>query len=630
MSGNYPSMPSPTKRVHQPANPLEKLLAAAAGGTALFLILGTAIFVLVQAAYWGRIMPGVHVAGIDLSGLRQAEAAELLSSKVTYPDSGLIFFKHDLQEWAVKPSELGFKLDTTATFKHAYQAGRSGWPWERIQAQFQLWQYQTDLPPVMVFDGQIAQQKLDQIAAQINQPAQEAFLQIESGQILASPGQIGLTLNSSITLAGILQQLHSLQDGSILLVVDQSTPAILDISKQTEIAKSLLSDPLTLTIPNAGEDDLGPWRFDPETLAGMLSIQRVKTEAGQEEYQVALDHGVLETFLLRIGPGLAKSPNNARYIFNDDTRQLEVIRSAVIGRELNIPATIEHINRQIAAGAHQIDLVFDYDEPPATDGKTAEEMGITELVSSESTYFYGSSAGRMQNIQTAAAQFHGLLVPPGATFSMVDNIGDISLDSGYAEAWIIYGDRTIKGVGGGVCQVSTTLFRTVFFGGYPVVKRYSHAYRVYYYELNQAGYTDTNMAGLDATVFAPLIDFQFKNDSPHWLLMETYVDINARRITWKFYSTSDGRVVEWESSGLKNRKDPPDPIYEENKDLPKGTVKQVDWEVEGADVIVYRTVTLNGEVIIYDEFKTHYEPWADVYQYGPGTKNMPPDKKKKK
>jgi vancomycin resistance protein YoaR len=202
------------------------------------------------------------------------------------------------------------------------------------------------------------------------------------------------------------------------------------------------------------------------------------------------------------------------------------------------------------------------------------------------------------------------------------------LDTGYAEALIIYGDRTIRGVGGGVCQVSTTLFRTVFFGGFPVEERYSHAYRVYYYELNQSGGVNAQMAGLDATVYSPIIDFKFTNDSDSWLLMETYVNPTAKTITWKFYSTSDGRTVEWTNSGLKNKKDPPKAIYEENDELPKGTVKQVDWEVEGADVTVTRIVKRNGQIIIDEQYKTHYEPWTDIFQYGPGTKNMPPNKNK--
>jgi vancomycin resistance protein YoaR len=316
-------------------------------------------------------------------------------------------------------------------------------------------------------------------------------------------------------------------------------------------------------------------------------------------------------------------------MFNDDTRQLEVIQPAVIGRSLNIPESITSINEKLLAGEHEIGLVFDTLKPEVGDDATTEQLGITELVSSHTSYFYGSSAARIQNITTAAAQYHGLLIPPGVTFSMGEALGDVSLDTGYAEALIIYGDRTIEGVGGGVCQVSTTLFRTVFFGGYPVVERHPHAYRVGYYELKADGGYNTSFAGLDATVYTPLVDFKFTNDTPYWLLMETYVNQAARTLTWKFYSTSDGRSVEWQTTGLKNKVEPPDPNYIENPELKKGEVVQVDWAVEGADVTVNRTVIRDGETLYEDVFTTHYMPWREVWEYGPGTKNMPPKESKK-
>ena len=300
-----------------------------------------------------------------------------------------------------------------------------------------------------------------------------------------------------------------------------------------------------------------------------------------------------------------------------------MIKDAVIGRELLVEESIAQINAQLAAGQHQIELVFDYINPEVTNEVTAADLGITELVSAETSFFYGSDSGRIQNIETAAGQFHGILVAPGETFSMVENIGDISLDSGYAEAWIIYGDRTVKGVGGGVCQVSTTLFRTVFFGGYPVVERWPHAYRVYYYELAQSGAVNQKLAGLDATVYAPVVDFKFTNDTDNWLLMETYLNVANRSLTWKFYSTGDGRQVEWETTGLTDKVKPPFPVYEENKELKKGKIKQVDWAVEGATVTVTRTVTRDGETIYKDTFKTKYQPWAAVCEYGPGTEDYP-------
>jgi vancomycin resistance protein YoaR len=203
---------------------------------------------------------------------------------------------------------------------------------------------------------------------------------------------------------------------------------------------------------------------------------------------------------------------------------------------------------------------------------------------------------------------------------MADALGDVSLDSGYSEALIIYGNQTIKGVGGGVCQVSTTLFRTAFFSGYPIVERHPHAYRVYYYELNAANQVVTRMAGLDATVYVPVVDFKFTNDTDNWLLMETYVNAAARKLTWKFYSTSDGRTVEWDTSGLQNIVEPEEAVYQENPDLDKGEINQIDWAVDGADVTVTRTVLRDGQVYLEDAFHTHYLPWRDVYEYGPGTK----------
>jgi len=101
--------------------------------------------------------------------------------------------------------------------------------------------------------------------------------------------------------------------------------------------------------------------------------------------------------------------------------------------------------------------------------------------------------------------------------------------------------------------------------------------------------------------------------------METYVNPSYNSLVWKFYSTKDGREVSRESTGPTNIVKPLDPVYRENPELQQGTKKQVDWAVEGADVTVTRTVTRNGGVLYQDTFFTRYEPWGDVWEYGPGT-----------
>lgn len=603
---------------------IPQALLALAGGVALFIILLGGFIVSFNAVYAEQIYPGISVAGVDLSGLSPDEAETVLSQQVTYPEQGRIVFMGD-QTWVARPSEVGLFFDAKTSAMAAYSVGRQANIFTRLSEQFRAWYTGIELSPLLIYDARVAHRYLSQIAAQVDTPTVEASLSIDGKQVIAVPGQVGRRVDIEASLAPLEDLVRGLDDGEIPIVITEIPPVILDASAQAEEAERILSKPLTLVVANSEEGDPGPWTIDQDTLAEMITIERTQTANGNQ-FQVGLDAQSLSTFFYDIGSEMERPSSEPRFIFNDDTRQLEVIQPAVIGRSLDVEGTIQAINEHILQEDHNISLVFNYTHPVVSDDTTAQELGITEAVSVETSYFYGSSSARIQNIQTAASRFHGVLIPPGESFSMAEILGDVSLDNGYAEALIIFGNRTIKGVGGGVCQVSTTLFRTVFFGGFPILERHSHAYRVGYYEQTASGNVNPNLAGLDATVYVPVVDFKFVNDTPNWLLMETYVNPAARRLTWKFYSTSDGRSVDWDTTGLKNKVEPPKPLYQENPDLKKGVIKQVDWEAEGADVTVFRTVERNGEVYFEDSFSTHYMPWRAVYEYGPGTK-IPKNKK---
>ena len=606
-------------------SPLQGAIITLIFGVGLFLLVVTGILTNFHLTNRDVIYPGVNAGWLDLSGSTVNEASALLEREYTYPQNGTILLKDGDKYWKVSPSQVGLFLNDELIAQTAFNHGRTGSSFSRFMAIFRAWYGGITFPISMRFDERIANQYLEAIASQIDKPTVEASLRVDGTDVIVLPGQIGRTLDIAATMEMLKGSMPSLIDTEINLVVNESAPMILDVSVEAEVAEEIISRPLILKLPDAKEGDPGWWKFEREELARMLVIERVNTPDG-DTYQVELSSQLLRSFLESVAPDFTIQPENARFIFNDDTLELEVLEPSITGQYLDVDASLQLIENRIADGDHRIALDLEYTLPDATSESTAESLGITEVVSSYTSYFYGSSSSRKQNIATAASQFHGVLLPPGASFSMADVLGDVSLDTGYAEAWIIFGDRTIKGVGGGVCQVSTTLFRTAFFGGFPIIERYPHAYRVTYYEQTSSGGINTNLAGLDATVYVPLVDFKFTNDTDHWLLMETYVGANS--LTWKFYSTSDGRTVEWESSGLKNIQDPPDPLYTENPDLDKGEVKQVDWEVKGADVTVTRYVHRDGEIIDSDIIKTHYIPWQAVYEYGPGTKNMPPEKEK--
>lgn len=598
----------------------KQILAALAGGFALFMGIVFLWTIGYQLAYAGRIFPGVSVAGVDLSGLSPNDAALRLSQTLSYPITGKILFRDGEKVWVASPAELGMVFDPSASALAAYEFGRSGGPFGALAGQISARGLGSDVAPVVIFDQRVAYTYLQNIAVQIDQQVVEASLRVEATNVFAQPGQLGRLVNLDATLIYLGAQLQSFRDGEVPLMIQEVAPKLLDVSSQADAARRILSQPLTITVPNYSEGDPGPWTYDIAVVASMIAVNIVENN-GQSQMQVGLDPNALRKALGELKTYVDRQPANARFVFNDETAQLEAIQPSKVGRLMDVEASIISINDALLRGEHTVALTVSEAQPAVADTATGAELGITEQLISYTTYFYGSSNERVQNIVVASEQFHGLLVAPGETFSMGNALGDVSLENGFAEALIIYGGRTIKGVGGGVCQVSTNLFRAVYFAGFPLVERYSHAYRVSYYEKTVSNSIDPLMAGLDATVFFPLVDFKFTNDTSNWLLMETYVNVNASSLTWKIYSTSDGRTVTWDTTGPSNVVPAPSPLFEENPELRKNEINQIDYAAEGADVKVTRTVWKNGQVYFTDGIETHYQPWQAICEYGPGTED---------
>lgn len=567
-----------------------------------------------QLVYAGRIFPGISVAGVDVSGLDPQTAAVKLSDTLSYPINGKIVFREGDKAWIASPAQLGMVFDASSSARKAYQLGRSGGMFGALSGQIRARGFGYDVPPVIIFDQRVAYQYLQGLASQTDQPVVEAGLHLEGTNVVAVAGQTGRFLNVDATLIYVSGQLQSFRDGEINLIVRTEQPKVIDVSAQEAAARQILSQPLQLVLPNSQAGDPGPWVYDIPVLANMIAVQ---TAANGNALEVTLNPNVLRKVLKDLEPQVDRPAQNARFHFNEATGQLVALTPSVVGRKLDVEASIQAINAAVLNGEHAIALVVTETQPQVPSTATAQDLGIAGLLPNgvQTSYFRGSHPERVQNIETAAGRFDGVLVGPGETFSMGQTLGDVSLDNGYTEALIIYGGQTIKGVGGGVCQVSTTLFRTVFFAGFPVVERIPHAYRVSYYEETSGG-IDPKYAGLDATVYFPLVDFQFKNDSKYWILMETTIDTSSYSLTWRFFSTYDGRTVQWQTSGPQNVVPAPPADFKPNPDV--NHITQTDYAANGADVDVTRTVMRDGQVYFQDEFKTHYEAWRAVCEYPPG------------
>lgn len=241
----------------------------------------------------------------------------------------------------------------------------------------------------------------------------------------------------------------------------------------------------------------------------------------------------------------------------------------------------------------------------------SNNLGIKEFLAEGESFFKDSIPNRVHNIILAASYLHGVVIPPGETFSFAQKIGDISAASGYKPAYVIKQKQTILEDGGGVCQVSTTLFRAALNAGLPIVERHPHYYRVGFYE--QGGYPP----GLDATVYPPSPDLKFKNDTPAYILIQTVIDQEAKRLAFRLYGTADGRRVEVGKPVIHSQTPPPEPIYIDEPNLPAGVVKRIDSAHWGAKVSFTRKVwNADGSLKEEQTFWSNYVPWPAVYQRG--------------
>jgi vancomycin resistance protein YoaR len=243
----------------------------------------------------------------------------------------------------------------------------------------------------------------------------------------------------------------------------------------------------------------------------------------------------------------------------------------------------------------------------------ANHMGIKGEVAYGTSLFQHSAPERIFNIALAANRLNGVIIKPGEIFSFDKAVGDISSLTGYKQAYVIENGKTVLGDGGGVCQVSTTMFRAALAAGLPIVERHQHAYRVGYYE-------EDSGPGIDAAIYSPTVDLKFKNDTGHALLIQTAIDYSVDRLTFTLYGTKDpNRHVVIGTPVVLSTTPAPPPLYQDDPTLPVGEIKQVDFAAAGADVYFTRTVTENGKVTMYDKFTSDYKPWQAVYLRGTKT-----------
>lgn len=237
-----------------------------------------------------------------------------------------------------------------------------------------------------------------------------------------------------------------------------------------------------------------------------------------------------------------------------------------------------------------------------------QPMPGLERIASATTSYKGAGWSKRTNIARGAAMIDGAIVAPGSEFSFLQNSNFIDTD--FVEGYGISGGELISVVAGGICQVSTTVFRAASNGGFEITKRVPHSYIVATYE---------DILGFDATVMSPTTDFRFRNDTQGPLLLVVRNVPEQQRLTIEFWGIADGRTVQYEGPYITNVTQPYSPIWQYDATLADGQTRQLVYGRGGMSVSYKRTVlNADGSVLRSDDYRTTYAPWYDFVLYGPG------------
>ncbi len=583
-------------------------------GTVLLAMVLLALLMAFQIQFGNKALPGLSAYGVNLGGMTREQAKAALTNAFTYDKQAVFTFRYNDKFWQATAGELGITFDVDKTLDAVFSAGHSGSILSDLGTQASIWLNGRSVAPIVRYDEQIAVQRLSTIASEFDRPAVDATLNMSGTVVTTTPPQTGLALDVTSTLNSLEELMRQLQTGGeIPLVVKEARPLVIDASAAAAKINAALASPLTLVTDDQKGGSLGPWTANVDQIKSLLVLSLVPNTDGTQSYDVTVNAEPLRGFLASLAPGLISQPKDGRFHFNESSRQLEMIKDSVNGRSLDVDTTLQRVRDTVFSSTNRIvPLAFSYDLPKYSSNVTATELGITTLVADSTTYYTGSTQSRVKNIIEAASRMNGIIVAPGETFSFNTYLGDISPEEGFVQGKVIFGGRTIDGVGGGVCQVSTTAFRAALKAGFPIVERNSHGYRVGFYELNGTP------PGLDAAIFQPTADFRFLNDTQFHLLIETSVFPADQSIQFRFYSTNPGRQVILEGPVIRSVVPALQTVYQANPQLQLGQEQYVDWSKEGADVTFTRRILdTAGKEIRTDTIYTHYLPWAAVIQVAP-------------
>lgn len=565
-----------------------------------YILLGIGVGITIVAAGitlpvafgFGKTGKNTTILGRDFSLLNKSQIKSKLSTDFPLPDT--ITLQDQSRQFQFSLASISASVNSNSVVSNLLFRRLNRGVINYLKAFFSP----VDFPLEISYEQGKIDQAVAPIVAQIDQPFVPSELFLDTTPKVKT-GQLGRKTNVDSLGKSIIFALQNYEIKTPVIVTVDSV-GVLPSSSQVDNAISLASKLVGKSLELVAPDQTVT--LDDKTLVSWIGFETTCRTDRIDEY------------LSGLNTSLKKDPVDAVFKFENnrviDFRPSQngyVLDTANLGQQMCLKIK-ELVDSQEKSIKYTLPTVV---SEPKIKNNDVNNLGIKELLGRGVSTFKHSSEIRNFNVERGASIVNRILVAPNETFSFLKNLGDVSLENGYKKAYVIKQGKTELDVGGGICQVSTTLFRAMLNSGLNITQRQNHAYRVSYYEEDMP-------PGYDATVFIPSPDLKFINDTGNYLLIQSSYDSKIKKLVYEIYGTSDGRKTEitnyrqWDASPA-----PPD-VYIDDPTLPAGKVVKDESRVPGLKTAFDWKVTRNGEVIHQKTFQSVYTPWAAVYRRGTG------------
>jgi vancomycin resistance protein YoaR len=559
-------------------------------------VLGALALGLIFAGSPQKLPEGATVSGFPVGGLTTGEAVRRLEQRYDEMKLVPVTFTAGPRQYRVRPNEVVLAVDWRAAVETARREGDGFAPVRGLRRLGQRFFGGDITPPARAYDA-LLNHKLGVLANRIDRPERQAAVRLKGLQPLVVRGATGRTLDQDAAARTMMTSLVAFERTPVALPVEITQPDVTaaDLAPVVSQVETAVSAPVRLV---RGETR---WRMPRWRVAQLLQLPRNGATT------LAIGGPQADAYFARFRKSVDRPPQDAEFVVSGSS---VAVRPSLPGLGLDVAAARKAI---LAAALSPTErtarLVVERTAPERTT-REARAMGITGLVAGYTTA-YGGEPNRLHNVRLVAQLVDGALIAPGAEFSFNKTTGERSPERGFREAPVIINGELQTGIGGGVCQVSTTVFNAAFEAGLSITSRTNHALYISHYP-----------QGRDATVNYPDLDLRFQNDTDKWLLLRTFVGVSE--LTVNLYGTPVDRRVEVETAPLEVTGAPavkriPDPAIWEGEQRTEEV-----GEPSRKTAVTRRVYTADGKKLYDTTWASYYRSEPTVVRYGTKERPEPP------